>query len=84
LGALIGPHSGPVVLVAVLERKDALGEDIRIIDHVLENRREYADAHGMKSVFRDETGTNEKDMNWRRLIRRIIQHIQNRNEFGSN
>jgi len=37
---------GPVVLVAVLERKDALGEDVRIIDRVLENRGEYADAHG--------------------------------------
>src|ERR1700685_3062472 len=37
---------GPVVLVAVLERKDALGEDVRIIDRVLENRREYADAYG--------------------------------------
>lgn len=37
---------GPVVLVAVLERKDAAGDDVRIIDRVLENRREYADAHG--------------------------------------
>jgi len=37
---------GPVVLVTVLERKDALGEDVRIIDRVLENRREYADAYG--------------------------------------
>jgi hypothetical protein len=35
-----------VVLVAVLERKDAFDEDVRIVDRVLENRREYADAYG--------------------------------------
>ena len=45
---------GPVVLVAVLERKDAAGEDVRIMDRVSENRREYADAHG-RLWFRGET-----------------------------
>lgn len=43
-------NQGPVVLVAVLERKDAAGDDVRIIDRVLENRREYADAHGSPPV----------------------------------
>ena len=37
---------GPVVLVAVLERYDALGDEVRIIDKILENRYEYAMAHG--------------------------------------
>jgi hypothetical protein len=36
----------PVVLVAVLERYDALGDEVRIIDKILENRYEYAMAHG--------------------------------------
>ena len=36
----------PVVLVIVLEQTDSSGEDIRIVDRVLENRLEYANAHG--------------------------------------
>ena len=36
----------PVVLVAVLERYDAVGDEVRIIDKILENRYEYAMAHG--------------------------------------
>jgi hypothetical protein len=37
----------PVVLVAVLERYDVVGEEVRIIDKILENRYEYAMAHGI-------------------------------------
>lgn len=37
---------GPVVLVAVFERIDERGEEIRILDRVFENRLEYANAHG--------------------------------------
>lgn len=37
----------PVVLVAVLERYDMVGDEVRIIDKILENRYEYAMAHGI-------------------------------------
>src|SRR5271170_924674 len=72
---------GPVVLVAVLERKDASGEDVRIIDRVLENRSEYADAHGFPA---SGEVANEQDMSWLSSIRRIIRSILNPNVFGSN
>jgi hypothetical protein len=36
----------PVVLVTVLERTDVYGEEVRIIDKILENRFEYATEHG--------------------------------------
>lgn len=35
-----------MVLVSVLERYDVTGEEVRIIDKILENRYEYAMAHG--------------------------------------
>jgi len=37
----------PVVLVTVLEDRDSAGEEVRIIDKIIENRWEYANAHGM-------------------------------------
>ena len=45
-----------VVLVTVLEWKDAAGEDVRIIDRVLENRREYANAYGNSALRRGANG----------------------------
>ena len=39
-------HPPPVVLVTVLERTDVYGEEVRIIDKILENRFEYATEHG--------------------------------------
>ena len=42
----------PVVLVSVLERYDILGEEVRIIDKILENRYEYAMAHGRGFLHR--------------------------------
>ena len=43
----------PVVLVAVFERTDEKGDEVRILDKVLENRWEYANAHGTQ--FAEET-----------------------------
>lgn len=40
-------HHPPVVLVAVLEDTDGAGEEVKILDKILENRWEYANAHGM-------------------------------------
>ena len=37
----------PVVLVMVVHRTDAAGEQVRILDKSLENRHEYAIAHGI-------------------------------------
>ena|ERR1700737_553907 len=37
----------PVILVAVLDHTDSAGEEIRITDKILQNRWEYADAHGI-------------------------------------
>jgi hypothetical protein len=40
-------HHAPVVLVVVLERIDtSTKEEVRILDKVLENRGDYAAAHG--------------------------------------
>lgn len=44
-------HHPPVVLVTVLERTDANGEEVRIIDKILENRFDYATEHGHSPSF---------------------------------
>jgi|SRR5579862_2200900 len=44
-------HASPVVLVAVLEDRDAAGDDVRILDKILENRWEYANAHGTSLAY---------------------------------
>jgi hypothetical protein len=37
----------PVILVGVLDQIDAMGDEVRILGKVLQNRWEYADAHGL-------------------------------------
>jgi hypothetical protein len=45
-GEIVYVHP-PVILVAVLNHTDSAGEEVKILDKILENRWEYADAHGM-------------------------------------
>ena len=47
----VASSQSPVVLVSVLERYDILGDEVRIIDKILENRYEYAMAHGNAAWF---------------------------------
>jgi len=46
----------PVVLVVVLDRYNSEGEEIKIVDKVIENRGEYAGAHGIDTVLMNLTG----------------------------
>jgi hypothetical protein len=70
----------PVVLVVVLDERDAVGDQVRIIDKILENRWEYASAHGTFFPGRKLTQT----MNWQYSMPRISLIILKMSITGSN
>jgi hypothetical protein len=45
-GEVVYAHP-PVILVAVLDQTDFAGEEVKILDKILENRWEYANAYGI-------------------------------------